>query len=75
MTPVAIVMYILCNYGGLTVTKTTYEPSASTSVMECKDCGFKTMNAATFNDHAHQCKAGAVPVPSAEVERREHEPS
>lgn len=51
------------------MTKTTYEPSASTSVMECRDCGYKTTNAASFNDHAHQCKVGTVPMPSAETER------
>lgn len=53
------------------MSRTTYEPSTSTSVMECRDCGFKTTNAATFNDHAHQCKVRPVPVPSAEVGREE----
>jgi hypothetical protein len=49
------------------MTKTTYEPSMSTSVMECRDCGFKTTNAAAFNDHAHQCKVNPVPMPEAMV--------
>ncbi len=39
------------------------------SKFNCRDCDFKTDNAAEFTDHCHQCKVNPVPMPAAEIER------
>ena len=56
------------------MTNISYQFEADRStVMECKDCGFKTLNAAEFSDHCRECKINPVALPKAEAERIEGE--
>jgi hypothetical protein len=52
------------------MSKTVYEPDHQ-SLLECKSCGYKTSDSVEFNEHVHTCAIRPVPMPAAEVERRE----
>ena len=49
---------------------TTYEPSHQ-SKLKCRDCDYQTDHVEEYSEHIRVCKVNPVPMPQAEVERRE----